>query len=144
MTLVGVTGGIGAGKTTVLSLFETLGARTLDADAVVHGLYAPGGPVYRAVCRRWGQAVRNEDGSVDRAAIARIVFTPGPARYDANRSRHHHFVCERCGLIRDVDDAQLDDVSPTAEVTRIGRADAVTVQFRGLCAVCQTNEASRT
>ena len=78
----------------------------------------------------------------DRGFITRVLFTPGPARYDANPRRHHHFVCTRCGLIRDVEDAELDAIRPTGQVTRIGRPDAVTVQFRGVCAGCQSKEAT--
>jgi len=73
--------------------------------------------------------------------ISRVLFTPGPARYDANAARHHHFVCTRCGLIRDVQDADLDAIKPTAGVARIGRPDAISVQFRGVCAACQGKEA---
>jgi Fur family peroxide stress response transcriptional regulator len=72
----------------------------------------------------------------ERGLISRVLFTPGPARYDANSARHHHFVCTRCGLIRDVKDADLDAIRPTAEVARIGRSDAISVQFRGVCAAC--------
>jgi Fur family peroxide stress response transcriptional regulator len=74
--------------------------------------------------------------------ISRVLFTPGPARYDANPARHHHFVCTRCGLIRDVQDADLDAIKPTAGVARIGRPEAVSVQFRGMCAACQGKEAT--
>ncbi len=77
---------------------------------------------------------------VERGFISRVPFTPGPARYDANPARHHHFVCTRCGLIRDLEDADLDAIRPTAEVARIGRPDAVSVQFRGVCAACQSRE----
>lgn len=72
-----------------------------------------------------------------RGLITRVLFMPGAARYDANSAHHHHFVCTRCGLVRDVGDAELDAIPATAEVTRIGRPDAVTVQFRGVCADCQ-------
>ena len=79
---------------------------------------------------------------VERGLISRVLFAPGPARYDANSARHHHFVCTRCGLIRDVEDADLDAIQPTAEVARIGRPDAVSVQFRGVCAACRSKEAT--
>jgi Fur family peroxide stress response transcriptional regulator len=77
----------------------------------------------------------------ERGLITRVSFTPGPARYDANPARHHHFVCTRCGLVRDVEDEELDAIRPTAEVTQIGRPDTVTVQFRGVCRECQNKEA---
>ncbi len=75
MVLVGVTGGMGAGKTTVLEAMSALGAETVDADDLVHALYKPGGAVYRYATRRWGRAVCLEDGRIDRAAIAELVFS---------------------------------------------------------------------
>ncbi len=73
----------------------------------------------------------------DRGLITRVQFLPGPARYDANQTRHHHFVCTRCGLVRDIDDPDLDGIRATPEVRRMGRADAVSVQFRGECTICR-------
>jgi dephospho-CoA kinase len=73
---VGLTGGLGAGKSTALDVFERLGAATLSTDAVVHELYAS--PELRdAVVARWGEEVA-PGGVVDRAAIAARAFaTPG-------------------------------------------------------------------
>ena len=77
MLLIGVTGGIGAGKTTVLREFQQLGARVLEADAVVHELYTADESVRDALRRRWGEAAFAPDESVDRAAVASIVFECG-------------------------------------------------------------------
>jgi len=77
----------------------------------------------------------------DRGLISRVSFTPGPARYDGNPARHHHFVCTRCGLVRDVEDVDLDAIRPTGDVIAIGRPESVQVQFRGVCAKCQEEEA---
>jgi dephospho-CoA kinase len=74
MTLVGVTGGMAAGKSTALSCFRALGASVMDADDVVHRLYLPGQDVYQAVVGRWADEVLNPDGTVNRAAIAQRVF----------------------------------------------------------------------
>ena len=76
----------------------------------------------------------------ERGLITRVQFIPGPTRYDANQARHHHFVCTRCGLVRDIEDGDLDAIQATADVTRIGRPEAVTVQFRGVCDACQSKE----
>jgi dephospho-CoA kinase len=70
--LIGLTGGLGAGKSTVLRLLEQLGAATLSTDAVVHELYATPG-VLAALRLRWGESVV-VDGAADRPAIARRVF----------------------------------------------------------------------
>jgi Fur family peroxide stress response transcriptional regulator len=103
--------------------------------------------VYRAVRKRvptisLDTVYRTLATLTERGLIARALFTAGPARYDANPARHHHFVCTRCGLVRDVEDRDLDGIRATVEVTRIGRPDAVTVQFRGVCADCQSEEAT--
>jgi Fur family peroxide stress response transcriptional regulator len=79
----------------------------------------------------------------ERGLITRVQFLPGPARYDANPSRHHHFVCTRCGLVRDIEDGDIDAIQAGAEVTRIGRPEVVTVQFRGVCDACQRDEPRR-
>ena len=73
---VGLTGGIGAGKSEALAALERLGAATISADAVVHELYADP-EVVAAVVERWGDDVA-PDGTVDRSAIASRAFAdPG-------------------------------------------------------------------
>jgi len=74
MLLIGVTGGIGTGKTTALQEFARLGASTLDADVIVHQLYAPGAPVTEALRERWGREVVARDGGIDRVAVSRLAF----------------------------------------------------------------------
>jgi dephospho-CoA kinase len=75
---VGLTGGLGAGKSTALAALERLGAATLSTDAVVHELY--GTPELRdAVVQRWGDAVA-PDGVVDRNAVADRVFASAVER----------------------------------------------------------------
>jgi dephospho-CoA kinase len=88
--VVGVTGGIGAGKTTVLELLALAGLRTLDSDTVVHRLYLPGSAVAEELVRRWGDAVRDGCGGIDRKAVAGKVFAD-PAELDwLNRLVHPH------------------------------------------------------
>jgi dephospho-CoA kinase len=70
---VGLTGGLGAGKSTALAALERLGAATLSTDAVVHELYAGDARVRDAVVQRWGPEVV-ADGHVDRGAVARHAF----------------------------------------------------------------------
>jgi dephospho-CoA kinase len=71
--LVGLTGGIGAGKSTALAALERLGAAVISSDAVVHELYAGDPDLRDAVVERWGSEVAPA-GAVDRAAIARRAF----------------------------------------------------------------------
>jgi dephospho-CoA kinase len=75
---VGLTGGLGSGKSTALAALERLGAATLSTDAVVHDLYASD-EVRDAVVERWGPDVA-PGGIVDRAAIARHVFADAGER----------------------------------------------------------------
>lgn len=70
---VGLTGGLGAGKSTALDALERLGAATLSSDRVVHELYGSD-EVRDAVVERWGSEVLGEDGAVDRSAVADRVF----------------------------------------------------------------------
>ena len=77
--LVGLTGGMGAGKSTALAALERLGAAVLSTDAVVHELYAEDARLRDAVVERWGVDVA-PDGIVDRAAIARCAFAADTER----------------------------------------------------------------
>lgn len=70
---VGLTGGVGSGKSTALDALERLGAQTLSTDAVVHELYASR-ELRDALRARWGGEVIAADGTVDRAAVARRAF----------------------------------------------------------------------
>lgn len=74
MLLVGLTGGIGAGKSTVSVLLREYGAVIVDADQIARDLQAPGSPVLDRMAERFGAHIIREDGSLDRAAVAGIVF----------------------------------------------------------------------
>lgn len=74
MLLVGLTGGIGAGKSTVSSLLAGRGATIVDADQIARDLQSPGTPVLAAMAERFGRDIIRDDGSLDRAAVAAIVF----------------------------------------------------------------------
>ena len=74
MLLVGLTGGIGAGKSTVSALLAGLGAEIIDADAIVRELRESGSPVLAQMAARFGAHVILDDGSLDRAAVAAVVF----------------------------------------------------------------------
>ena len=75
MIEIGLTGGIGSGKSTVADMLVERGAVLIDADRIVRDLQEPGAPVFDAMVERWGSAVVAEDGTLDRAAVAAIVFT---------------------------------------------------------------------
>ncbi len=75
MILIGLTGGIGSGKSTVSALLAERGAVVIDADAIVHELQAPGQPVLAAMVEQFGPGILGPDGTLDRQAVADIVFS---------------------------------------------------------------------
>ncbi|NIQ01833.1 MAG: dephospho-CoA kinase, partial [Nitrospinaceae bacterium] len=72
--LVGLTGGMGSGKTTVANLFKALGAHIIDADEISRSLVEPGQPAWQEIVDRLGTQVIREDQSLDRKKIADLVF----------------------------------------------------------------------
>lgn len=88
MILVGLTGGIGSGKSTVSAMLAERGAVIVDADQVVRDVQQPGSPVLAAMVERFGAQVIAEDGSLDRAAVAAVVFTDPDALKDLNKIVH--------------------------------------------------------
>ncbi len=74
MLLVGLTGGIGSGKSTVSAMLAERGAYIVDADAIARELQQPGSPVLAAMAERFGAHVLDDEGALDRAAVANIVF----------------------------------------------------------------------
>lgn len=75
MLVIGLTGGMGAGKSTVARLFEDLGAHVVDADAIAREVVEPGEPALERIAAEFGQDVLTDDGALDRAAMAAIVFS---------------------------------------------------------------------
>ena len=85
MLTVGLTGGIGSGKSTVAALLRDLGAVVVDADVVAREVVEPGTPTLAAVAQRYGPEVLSSDGSLDRARLAGLVFGDPAALADLNR-----------------------------------------------------------
>lgn len=73
--LIGLTGGIACGKSTVLTMLADLGARTIDADRVTHELQAPGMPVYEQIVAAFPEAVPEPGAPLDRRRLAALVFS---------------------------------------------------------------------
>ncbi len=88
MILVGLTGGIGSGKSTVSAALAARGAVIVDADQVVRDVQQPGSPVLARLAERFGAEVIAKDGSLDRAALASIAFADPEALKDLNRIVH--------------------------------------------------------
>ncbi len=75
MLTIGLTGGIGSGKSTVAKMLAELGAPSFDADKVGHDIYSPGGPAYHDVIAAFGQGIVAPDGTIDRKRLGPIVFS---------------------------------------------------------------------
>ena len=88
MILVGLTGGIGSGKSTVSALLAERGAVVVDADAITRELQAPGAPLLTALADRFGSNIITTDGALDRARLAAIVFHDADALRDLNAIVH--------------------------------------------------------
>ncbi len=79
-TRIGLSGGIGTGKSSVAKMWRELGAVVVDADAIVHELQAPGAPLLDVIRAEFGDAVFDADGALDRKALGRVVFNDAAAR----------------------------------------------------------------
>lgn len=78
--LVGLTGGIGSGKTAVADAFAKLGIEVVDTDVLAHRLSAAGQPGFKAIIAAFGTGMLQPDGELDRAALRRLVFGDAAAR----------------------------------------------------------------
>jgi dephospho-CoA kinase len=78
--IVGLTGGIASGKSTVARMLTDLGATVIDADAIVHELQAPGSPLLAEIVEAFGPQILTADGALDRAALGALVFSDRGAR----------------------------------------------------------------
>ncbi|MYA81361.1 MAG: dephospho-CoA kinase [Acidimicrobiales bacterium] len=88
MITVGLTGGIGSGKSTVASGFARRGAALIDADAIVREQQALGSPVLAEMVERFGDHIVAADGTLDRGSVAAIVFNDPDALADLNAITH--------------------------------------------------------
>ena len=88
MLQVALTGGIATGKSYCLGRFAALGVPTIDADRLAREAVAPGSPGLAAVAQRFGAHMVREDGTLDRAALARVVFSDRTARADLEAIVH--------------------------------------------------------
>ena len=78
--MVGLTGGIGSGKSTVGAILRALGATLIDADRIVHDLQAPGQPMLEELAAAFGREILGPGGALDRKALGRVVFSDADAR----------------------------------------------------------------
>ncbi len=88
VAVLGLSGGIGTGKSTVSRLLVSLGVTVVDADAIVHELQAPGAPMLGEIAEAFGSDVIDDQGALDRAALGAIVFRDPEARLRLGRIVH--------------------------------------------------------
>ncbi|HUR50725.1 MAG TPA: dephospho-CoA kinase [Mycobacteriales bacterium] len=100
MLKVGLTGGIGSGKSTVSALLSSYGAVVVDADLVAREVVAPGSPGLAAVVEEFGQGVLRPDGTLDREALGAVVFSDHE-RLAALNAIVHPLVGERTQQLQD-------------------------------------------
>ncbi len=130
MILVGLTGGIGAGKSTVSAMLARRGAVIVDADEIARELQSPGSPVVAAMAERFGAGILHDDGSLDRPAVAQIVFNDEQALADLNGIVHPAMQDEieaRIRAERDTDRVVVLDFPLLGENPRPGLAATIVV-----------------
>ncbi len=129
MLRLGLTGGIGAGKSTVAGLLADRGALVVDADVLAREVVAPGTSGHAAVVTEFGPQVLAEDGGLDRARLGRLVFADPAARERLN-AIVHPLVAQRFAELVDAappDAVVVHDVPLLVENGLAGRYDLVVV-----------------
>jgi dephospho-CoA kinase len=111
--VLGLTGGIGSGKSTVSELLERRGAVIIDADRIVRELQQPGEPVFEAMVDAFGEGIVADDGTLDRQAVADIVFSDADKLEQLNGIVHPAVgarMAERLAELADTDSVVILDV----------------------------------
>jgi dephospho-CoA kinase len=130
MRVVGLTGGIGAGKSTVSAALAAKGAVVIDADAITREVQEPGTDVFAAMVERFGPGIVAADGSLDRQAVADIVFPDPAALADLNAIVHPAVgatIAERLGAQVGTDHVVVLDVPLLVESGRDDMAGIIVV-----------------
>ncbi len=118
--VVGLTGGIGAGKSTVAKMLVGHGAAVVDVDALGREIIAPGGPAVTAVAERFGSDLATPDGGIDRAALAQIVFNDADELAALNEISHP--------VINRLIDERIEAIAATASAAVVVLDMAVLVE----------------
>ena len=130
MILVGLTGGIGSGKSTVSSLLADKGAVIIDGDAITRELQLPGQPLLQVIAERFGSEVTDHEGALVRQRLADIVFNDADALKDLNKIVHPAVGKElerRLAEQRATDNVVILDIPLLAENPRKGLCGTIVV-----------------
>ncbi|MDH3496263.1 MAG: dephospho-CoA kinase [Gemmatimonadota bacterium] len=129
MLNVALTGNVAAGKSTITGWFREWGATVIDADALVREVQQPGSPVLTAIRERFGDPMIRPDGTLDRAALRRVVFVDPAAREALNRIVHPAVQTRRMALVAEArrrgDRIVVNDIPLLFEVLDPGTFDVV-------------------
>ncbi len=129
MLNVALTGNVAAGKSTITAWFREWGGTVIDADALVREVQQPGSPVLTAIRERFGDTMIRPDGTLDRAALRRVVFVDPAAREALNRIVHPAVQTRRMALVAEArrrgDRIVVNDIPLLFEVLDPGAFDVV-------------------
>jgi len=101
MFRIGLTGGLGSGKSTAARLFAARGAYVLSSDDIAREMMRPGEPIYNVIAEAFGACVVCEDGALDRRALARIAFAEGRVE-ELNALVHPAVITRQAELVREI------------------------------------------
>ncbi len=132
--VVGLSGGIGSGKTTVARMLEKLGAVIIDADAIVHELQAQGQPLVDEIAAAFGPEVLDAKGALDRVALGDIVFRDAEARQRLDQLVHPRVGAEMLRRLAEAREANppviILDIPLLFEGRKAGAGAAAGMDFR--------------
>jgi dephospho-CoA kinase len=100
MKVIGITGNIASGKSTVARMFEALGARIIDADEIARIVVEPGEPAWKEIAGEFGKDVLDPNGAINRKRLADIVFSDEAGRKRLNEITHPRIMEKIRGLVR--------------------------------------------
>ena len=98
--IIGITGGIASGKSTVTEFLRQKGFQVVDADALVHQLQKPGGRLFQILVEHFGEKVLLEDGELDRPLLASLIFSNSDER-EWSKQTQGQIIREELGSLRD-------------------------------------------
>lgn len=106
--IIGITGGIASGKSTVTNFLRQKGFQVVDADALVHQLQKPGGRLYQVLVQHFGQDIVSENGELNRPLLASLIFS-NPSKLEWSKETQGEVIREELATLRD-QLAQTEDI----------------------------------